>query len=565
MNAHRLLVEQGNKRAVEPLQKIVESRKPAHTKVHAVRVLASIDGLKPEILNAAATDSAPAVRKAAFAVAQERPAPQAPASGLTEAAIIKGLQDNDPRVQLNAALASKSVLYSDATEGKLSRAQTQLVATFEKAPDAWLRSAIMSVVAEKPAAWAQGIAALPEGSVAFIGEFCNLIAARQDTQLAGQLVQSVSRSQSEKTKQAVLEALGKGLKRDTTPAWNDDLRAALARLLRSESPAVRAAALPLVMRWDKQGALRAESVSLVKELAAKLGQPSGTEDEKLQLATSLVGAREIYPEIIPTIGNLLGKGGSAAFHSKLIEALGSINEPAVGNVLVNAYPALSPELQDATFAQVIKRGDWSAAMVDSLKAGKVTPAGLGPANIYRLRNHSDKEVAQRASAVMEELRGPEAKEKAAIIAKLEPEVSKPGDAAAGKAIYLQNCGVCHKYDAEGRDVGPELTGMGAHGVHELLVHILDPNHFVEENYVAVSIETKDEQSLDGIVVRENRSAVTLRNNTGETRSQNQRHQNPPQHRPLTDARRLRGARHSGASRSADLHGRGRIEVPHHRL
>jgi hypothetical protein len=150
-------------------------------------------------------------------------------------------------------------------------------------------------------------------------------------------------------------------------------------------------------------------------------------------------------------------------------------------------------LQDATFAQVIKRGDWSAAMVDSLKSGKVTPATLGPANIYRLRNHSDKEVARRASAVMEELRGPEAKEKAALLAQLEPEVSRPGDAAAGKAVYTQNCSVCHKYGAEGRDVGPELTGMGAHGVHELLVHILDPNRFVEENYIAVSIETKDEQ------------------------------------------------------------------------
>ena len=515
MNAHRLLVEQGGKRAIEPLQKIVESRKPAYTKVHAVRVLASIDGLKPEILNAAASDSAPAVRKAAFAVAQERPAPQAPATGVTEAAIIKGLQDGDPRVQLNAALASKSVLYAGATEGKLSRAQAQLVATFEKAPDVWLRSAIMSVVAEKPAAWAQSIATLPEGSVAFISEFCNLIAARQDTQLAGQLVQSTSRSQNDKTQQAVLEALGKGLKRDAAPEWNNDLRAALAGLLRSGNPGVRAAALPLVIRWDKQGTMRAESVALVKELAAKLEQASGSEDEKLRLATSLVGAREIYPEIIPTIGNLIGKGGSIAFQSKLIESLGSINEPAVGAVLVNAYPALSPELQDATFAQVIKRGDWSAAMVDSLKSGKVSPAVLGPANIYRLRNHSDKEVAQRASAVIEELRGPEAKEKAAMIAKLEPEVSTPGDAAAGKAIYTQNCAVCHKYEAEGRDVGPELTGMGAHGVHELLVHILDPNRFVEENYVAVSIETKDEQSLDGIVVRENRSAVTLRNNTGE--------------------------------------------------
>jgi putative membrane-bound dehydrogenase-like protein len=515
MNAHRLLVEKANNLAIDPLQKVVQANKPAHAKVHALRILSSMGRLEPEILTAAANDHAPAVRKAAFAVAQERPAAQAPASSVTEAVIIKGLQDSDPRVQLNAALASSKVLSSiTATAAELTPIRSQLITTFEKAQDLWLRSAIMSVVAERPEAWVPSVAVFPD-SISFITELCNFIAVRQDTRLVSQAVQAVSQSRSDKTKQAVLEALGKGLKRDTAPEWNDDLRAALAKLLRSENSGVRAAALPLVTRWDKQGTLRAESVGLVKELGAKLAQPSGTEDEKLQLATSLVGAREIYPEIIPTIGNLLGKGGSADFQRKLIEALGAINEPLVGTVLVNTYPALAPEIQEATFAQVIKRGDWSAALVESLKAGKVTPAALGPANIYRLRNHTDKEVAQRASAVMEELRGPEAKEKAALIVQLEPEVSRPGDATAGKAIYVQNCGVCHKYDAEGRDVGPELTGMGAHGVHELLVHILDPNHFVEENYVAVSIETKDDQSLDGIVVRENRSAVTLRNNTGE--------------------------------------------------
>ena len=58
--------------------------------------------------------------------------------------------------------------------------------------------------------------------------------------------------------------------------------------------------------------------------------------------------------------------------------------------------------------------------------------------------------------------------------------------------------------------------MGAHGPEELLVHIVDPNRVVEPNFIAVSIETKDDLSYDGIVLRENSSAVVLRNQTAET-------------------------------------------------
>jgi uncharacterized protein len=507
MTAHRLLVEQGNKKSQEPLQKLVTSDKPAYAKVHALHVLGGMTALTPAVLNAAATDTAPAVRKAAFASS----------AGLSEKAIISGLSDKDPRARLNAVLASKQAAAAPGNENALNAVQLALANAFESSGDPWIRSAIMSVVAENPAAWARNVATIrsAEPLVGFTTEFCNLIATRQDGALAGQVVQSLRGAREHKIKQAVLEALGKGLKPDTAPAWTDDLQAALSDLLRSENSGIRAAALPLVTRWDKEGKMRAEAAALVKQLAARLSEPSRSEEEKLQLATSLVGARKIYPEIVPTIGGLLGKEGSPAFQRKLIEALGAISEPEVGALVVDAFANLPAELKDVAFAQLIKRADWSLALVDGLKGGKVTAPSLGPANIYRLRNHSDKQVAQRASAVMEELRGPEAREKAALVAQLEPEVSKPGNAAAGKALFAVNCGVCHKFNGDGREVGPDLTGMGAHGAHELLVHVVDPNRFVEENFVAVSIETKDDQSFDGIVIRENQSAVTLRNNTGE--------------------------------------------------
>jgi len=92
-------------------------------------------------------------------------------------------------------------------------------------------------------------------------------------------------------------------------------------------------------------------------------------------------------------------------------------------------------------------------------------------------------------------------------------------------LYLTHCATCHRYKNDGADFAPNLTGMGAHGPADLLIHILDPNRVVEPNFLAVSIETKDDLTYDGIVLRENQTTVVLRNQTAETevRKDNIRH------------------------------------------
>src|SRR5205823_12722648 len=139
----------------------------------------------------------------------------------------------------------------------------------------------------------------------------------------------------------------------------------------------------------------------------------------------------------------------------------------------------------------------------ALKQGKITVASFSPTGIHRLRTHSDDAVAKRANEVFDELRGPELKEKNALIAKFTPEVEKPGNVENGHKQFTVNCAVRHQLNGEGKQLAPDLSGMGVHGAAELLIHVLDPNRMVEENYMSVSIETKDGESYDGIIGREN--------------------------------------------------------------
>ena len=173
------------------------------------------------------------------------------------------------------------------------------------------------------------------------------------------------------------------------------------------------------------------------------------------------------------------------------------------------------ELVEPAFAQIVKRADTSMVFLDQIASKKVDLARLGPARQHRLRTHPDLVVAKRAGQIIDELKGPEAKEKNAIIAKLTPEVVKPGNVTNGKTLFTANCAACHVFKDEGRNLAPSLTGMGAHGPADLLVHIVDPNRLVEPNFVSSVIETKDDQSYDGVIERENASEVVLRNAAGD--------------------------------------------------
>jgi hypothetical protein len=153
---------------------------------------------------------------------------------------------------------------------------------------------------------------------------------------------------------------------------------------------------------------------------------------------------------------------------RVIEALGATPDAAVGQQLAAAYPDLPPELQEVAFGQIVKRADWTLALVQAIQERKVSVASLGPSSVHRLRTHNDKAAAQRANAVIDEIRGPEMKEKNELIAKLTPVVERPGSLENGHKIFTANCANCHKFKSEGRDVAPDLTGMGAHGPADLL-------------------------------------------------------------------------------------------------
>ncbi len=506
--ANRLLSEGTGRSVADALKQQAAQAPTAYGRMQALWVLHNLSLLEADLLLAAARDPDAVVRKNAMRIASEQDnSGEAPPPELVRAL----LADPDQRVRLAALVAGTTVTPT-------SELAAAIVAAWPTFKNPHLETAALAVSAKDPLLFLNAAFAAKEPALiaGMISQLARQLANQNNPDAARALVVALAGkpASTDAEKAAALQALTANLKPEVKPAADAALGNALKQLLGSDQTA--GAVLPLIARWNFTAQIGDAAQSAVRKAEARLADKSLPDEERGQIAANLLGVRALDASIVPAVTALVGGDASPALQRRVIEALGTTGDAAAGQALLSALPKLDPDLREADFGQLLKRADWSEAMVQALADRKLDPNLLGLANLYRLRTHSDPAVAKHAVGVIEELRGPEQKEKDALIAKLRPEVVKPGNLTNGAKLFTQNCTPCHKFRNEGADFAPNLNGMGAHGPEDLLVHIVDPNRVVEPNFIAVSIETKDDLSYDGIVLRENSSAVVLRNQTAET-------------------------------------------------
>ena len=504
MTANRLLNETQPSNVTPALVGMMQSSPSRFGRIQALYTLNNLGALSDALLLAALRDTQGAVRKNAARIAAERP--EAASEVLQALRIL--IQDPDGRARINALIALGSLPPSRETADAI-------VAAWPSFQDPWLESAAVGAVAADPLLFLQAAmeARNPGAVVRYVPHIARIAAQHADGASAARFVQLVAASPpaAGALRQAALDSFTAHLKPAVAAPSTADLEAALRTLLASEQTA--GSVLPLVVRWDAAGGLADAVKPAVARAESQLADTRLGDDVRGQVAVNLVGVRALDPSIVPAVAALLGSTSSVPLQLRVIEALGSHPDTAVA--LVAAFPRLPPEAVEPAFGQIVKRGDTAGAFLDAVAARQVDLLQLGPVRQHRLRTHPDAAVAARANTIIDELKGPEAREKEALLARLTPEVLLPGDVANGARLYTENCAGCHVFKDEGRNLAPSLTGMGAHGPADLLIHIVDPNRLVEPNFVSTLILTADDQSYDGIIERENAQEVVLRNATGD--------------------------------------------------
>jgi putative membrane-bound dehydrogenase-like protein len=384
---------------------------------------------------------------------------------------------------------------------KAYEAKADALTTFKTASDDWTRSAVIAASATNADDIIIAALASPEGVDGLVNAL--LPSAQSPEKLLS--ASATADAKADGLKIIILQGIAQQV--NEVPALTPEITAVLKKLL--ANPSTAGAALPLVVKWDKAGALASDVKAQLASLSAKVDDAAAPVDTRIGAAKALIGVGGEASGLV--VRALARQDTPTALQAAIIEAL---SESGGTLELVSAMNGLKPELRTAAFDAILKRPEATLALLNSIQDGKLDPKSIGPGNIARLRTHPNKQVAKRAIAMMDKL-NPNAKAKNELIAQFTPIVEQPGDAAKGKLLFSAACAICHKLGDIGKDVAPPLVGMGAHGPAELLIHIIDPNREVDPSFYAWNITKNNGETLAGIIASENSANVTLRNQAGD--------------------------------------------------
>src|SRR5262249_17830630 len=153
------------------------------------------------------------------------------------------------------------------------------------------------VAAKDPVLFVEAAIAANAGAAheSFVRYVVRQLALKGDAEQAAKLIVALGKApaSADGQKQVALESLSANLKADIAPSWNTELQSAFKALLASANPAVPGAALPLIGRWDKSGAMSADLKPVITQLAGKLADASVSDDVRGQVAVNLLGVRQM--------------------------------------------------------------------------------------------------------------------------------------------------------------------------------------------------------------------------------------------------------------------------------
>ena len=311
----------------------------------------------------------------------------------------------------------------------------------------------------------------------------------------------------------ILDGLVQGWPQDTTPVIGESETKTLTSLMQSIPESVRDRLLALAQRWGKTDLFGAQITVITDLLKKQITDSAAPDDQRSAAVKRLIGldaATEVVVFVLKQI-NLLTP---PSLSTGLINALTESRNPATGQTVIESWPQLTPSARRTATAALLRRAEWTAALLDAVEQGKLGRSDIATEHWSQLKQNPNRLIARRAER-LSDTGNPVSADREEIVKKLLPVAKEKGDAARGKEVYTATCAVCHVFNGQGGKVGPDLTGIAARDRSEILTDILDPNRSVEANYRLWNVTTKDGETLSGRLETETQTTVEILDTTAQ--------------------------------------------------
>ena len=200
-----------------------------------------------------------------------------------------------------------------------------------------------------------------------------------------------------------------------------------------------------------------------------------------------------------------------------ISSLAVYNRPDVAGRLIETWPEFPSELRSVASAVISSRHSWTAAWASACEQNQVDPQEISMEIVRNMRMHNDPDLQKRLDMFYPVIGGIDlqaAQKRVLDLAALVLESN--GDPYAGKKLFKNSCGRCHKLFEQGGNIGPDLTGYQRDQLNALLLNIVAPSLEVREGFQSVAIVNENGQVVTGYVEHQNDSQVILRGIDGQT-------------------------------------------------
>jgi putative membrane-bound dehydrogenase-like protein len=486
--AQRLLIERQDQSAAGPLRDMAVGGRTPQARLHALWTLEAMNALVPGLVLQAMKDETPQIREHALRLSESLK--QTP--GLHQA-VLALTKDAHLRVRFQAAFT-----LGCWNSGEARQALADLAV--EHAGDPWMRAAILSSVAEWPAAFFDQL--IPRGDgwqePAFVAALTTMIGGRQNS---SELMSVIGKLRRLRQPRAAMEGLANGLALSGAGALRvPGVEAALARYLNSGDEDTRQAAWALARFFELRGLLeRARRDALNEKLPV----------EQRALAVRALGGGSLR-NARPVAERILASPAPSRVQAAAVDLLASFDGEEPVEAVLRYWKGYGPEARARAIAALLSRKERIPFLLSALESGVIESSALELNARAKLLEIPDRQLRERAQRVFRDGGGDRAK----VVAAYMDVARMKGDVERGKLAFAEHCGRCHAPDSKGGQVGPNLAGISNKSKEELLEAILNPSAAIESRYVNYLVTTTDGRMYDGILAAETPGSITLRGGAG---------------------------------------------------
>jgi len=254
------------------------------------------------------------------------------------------------------------------------------------------------------------------------------------------------------------------------------------------------------------------ALEVTAEIFADEKRPAGDRSRALEALVASEG-----DEFFDTVAGILTNAdGSAKLRGNVLASLGRSESGRVAEVVLDAWPQLTPALRRDAIELLVQRPAWSRALLAAIESDKVDASVVNPMQARSMAAGAAEDIRVKVENLWGAVRTDRNPQREAVIAASRRLVrSSESDWRRGREVFLKSCAACHKLHGEGNLIGPDITKSGRGTLDQLLSNVFDPNLVIGEAYQARMVKTKDDRVIIGLPVEDNDQRLVLRTPAGQ--------------------------------------------------